>query len=251
MTTVHLVCLIPGCSEEADPTASSGDQYRHIKNHYETKHFHGRKNTGMGINTDNEVSRSGQEKIRAEIDRLVRMAIEWPGVESGPFDSMPVKILEDEVKKKQETAIGRGLARALCWITGVGDENDIIRDSAARMREQIAAEALQSELGATPVAEESPAPVTPTPGATWTSPAPTVAPAPPAAPTPAPAPAIPMPAPAPASGVATMDPPAPATTATLTPEQVQSIQIGLAGGFDAGAFAERFGVSVDVIEACR
>lgn len=242
--TVHLACLIAGCEWPADPAASSGDQYRALTAHYQTHHFQRKSvtvtelsqvvpNRQIGQGWDGGDGHPGASSpsvaaaLEAELDRYVKIALEWPKPEGGPFDSMPIKILENELEKTKSTAVGRGIAIALAYMRGPQHHSpdSIINEAVARYRERQAPTHLQAELGAQQLPDEAQQQLPPTspspaampspvpPAAPVSSPAPTAPPAPPTAPTPPPVPVTPMPPAPPVQPVA----PAPIVEAPQAP----------------------------------
>lgn len=239
MTT--LACAIAGCEW---PGTGPDGTYADIKYHYDTTHFnHPRRNmteqpltqvpnpnvTG-GTGWDGIQDHPGQnsptvrDALERELDGYVKTALEWQGVKGGPFDTMPIAILEDEVKKAKATSIGRGIAIALCYMRGPQHHtpDSIINEAVARYHEAQAPQNMANELGAQQIIDEAqqvpvggsvnvggidftrisedpfptqqPAPTPPAaPAAPASNPVPTAPFAPPTVPTPAPAPAIPTP----------------------------------------------------------
>lgn len=236
---IHLYCAVPGCAFECTPGTANRDQYNELLGHFahhqrEAMTVAEKQNLGVGIDGlpghPTATSPSVVDRIWAELDRHVDLALDWPKVaaDSSVWDSETDEIafLKNELEKTKAAAAGRGLAIALSLMmyAKYPDSNAVMAEAMTRRQ--------QREAVAAAGADEA---------QQVTQPGPTIAAAAP--------PSVPASAPEPPAQVApaTAAPVAP-TPAELTPEQVEAIRNALEGGFDPANLATAFKIPVEQIQ---
>lgn len=220
-------CQLPGCAFDAEPDLTNKKAHEAFVMHL--KYIHGIPRNGdnspimfenfdpktKGYKVDNGVPIKILASVELELDKYIKIAMEWKDPEGGIWNSNEVAKLRNELEKAKASAAGRGLAIAIWHMRG-GDSTSnpftgpdhVIRDAVDRWLNPVPED---SNMGISPSEQASPA----------------------------------------SGGNTSTLAPKKATGTKLDDEQRVRIAEALESGFDSKTLSAMFKTSVEEIEACR
>lgn len=169
-------CPLPGCGFNAEPDLTNLKACQAFVMHL--KYIHGIPRNGdnspimfenfdpktKGYKVENGVPIGILAKVELELDHYIKIAMEWPELAPGVWDTNELTKTRNELEKAKASAAGRGLAIAL-WIMRGGDSvsnpfkspDHVIRDAVDRYRNPVPED---SVMGFSPSQDAPAAPAT-------------------------------------------------------------------------------------------